>query len=59
MQEGSPSMRRQEKLTIFAERLDDFADRRYEISVTVIVPAESIGEAIEAVVGAMKEIGVA
>ena len=52
-------MRRQEKLTIFAERLDDFADRRYEISVTVIVPAESIGEAIEAVVGAMKEIGVA
>ena len=51
--------KRQEKVTIFAERVDDWNDRRYEVSITVYVPAESIGEAIEAVIGAVKEIGVA
>jgi len=51
--------KRQEKVTIFAERVDDWNDRRYEVTITVYVPAESIGEAIEAVIGAVKEIGVA
>ena len=52
-------MMKQEKLYIHAERVDDFNDRRYEVAVTVTVPAESIGEAIESVVSGMREIGVA
>lgn len=49
----------QEELSVFAHRVDDFADRRYEVSVTVTVPAESVGEAVEAVLSALKDIGVA
>lgn len=48
-----------EEVTVFAHRVDDFNDRRYEVSITVVIPAESVGEAIEAAVSAMREIGVA
>jgi hypothetical protein len=48
-----------EKVSIFAERVDDFNDRRYEVTITVTVPAESVGEAITSVLSAMTDIGLA
>jgi hypothetical protein len=60
MREGNTSMKKpKEKVTVFAERVDDWNDRHYEVTVTVYVPAESVGEAILAVVNALTDIGVA
>jgi hypothetical protein len=49
----------QEEVTVFAHRVDDFNERRYEVSVTVSVPAESVSEAITSVLSALADIGVA
>jgi hypothetical protein len=48
----------QEEVMVFAHRVDDFAERRYEVSITVTVPAESVSEAITSVLSALAEIGV-
>ena len=49
----------QEEVTVFAHRVDDFNEQRYEVSVTVTVPADSVSEAITSVLSALAEIGVA
>ena len=45
-----------ERVTVHAERVDDFNDRRYLVTVTLIVPAESIADAVELVVGTIGSI---
>ena len=48
-----------DEVSIFAHRSDDFADPRFVVDVTVTIAADSVGEAIEAVVSALRDIGVA
>lgn len=43
----------EETLTVYAERVDDFNTRRYRVHVSVTIPADSVGEAVGAVVEAV------
>jgi hypothetical protein len=45
-----------ERVSIIAERVDDFADRRYLVTVTLIVRADSTAQAITSVVSDLTDI---
>lgn len=45
-----------ERVSITAERVDDYADRRYLITAVLTVPAESMGQALSSVVGVLEDL---